>query len=123
MASSGISTGTITRSSGLWLQLACVRTSSIARLRELERLVDFLAASDRSNATATIDLISGAVAVLADHPLIGRTIEGSYLRELVISRGQTGYVDLYSHEPQPDAVLILAVRHQREAGYSENTPP
>jgi plasmid stabilization system protein ParE len=39
------------------------------------------------------------------------------LRELVISRGRTGYVALYSFEEDRDAVLILAIRHQREAGY------
>jgi plasmid stabilization system protein ParE len=39
------------------------------------------------------------------------------LRELVISRGRTGYVALYSFEEDQDAVLVLAIRHQREAGY------
>jgi len=39
------------------------------------------------------------------------------LRELVISRGCTGYVALYRFEEDQDAVLILAIRHQREAGY------
>ena len=39
------------------------------------------------------------------------------LRELVISRGRTGYVALYSLEEGQDAALILAIRHQREAGY------
>jgi plasmid stabilization system protein ParE len=39
------------------------------------------------------------------------------LRELVISRGRTGYVALYSLEEGQDAVLILTIRHQREAGY------
>jgi plasmid stabilization system protein ParE len=34
-----------------------------------------------------------------------------------ISRGSTGYVALYSLEEDQDAVLILAIRHQREAGY------
>jgi plasmid stabilization system protein ParE len=57
-----------------------------------------------------------AVAVLMRHPLIGRPVEFD-LRELVISRGRTGYVALYSFEEERDAVLILAIRHQREAGY------
>ncbi|MDR3479759.1 MAG: type II toxin-antitoxin system RelE/ParE family toxin [Burkholderiaceae bacterium] len=38
------------------------------------------------------------------------------LRELVISRGKTGYVALYSFEADQGAVLILAIRHRREAG-------
>jgi hypothetical protein len=34
----------------------------------------------------------------------------------VISRGKSGYVALYSHELVEDVVLILSIRHQREAG-------
>jgi hypothetical protein len=36
----------------------------------------------------------------------------------VISRGRTGYLALYSFEATHDVALILALRHQREAGYS-----
>lgn len=85
-------------------------------LADLERLTDFLIESDPAAAEATVGLIAEAVGVLANHPLIGRPVE-SDLRELVISRGHSGYVALYSHEAVHDAVLILAVRHQREAGY------
>ncbi len=83
---------------------------------DLDRLADFLMKSDPAAAAETIDLIAEAVAVLKRHPLIGRPVEGN-LRELIISRGKTGYVALYSHEPEHDTVLVLAVRHQREAGY------
>jgi plasmid stabilization system protein ParE len=41
------------------------------------------------------------------------------MRELVISRGRTGYLALYDYEEKSDAVLILAIRHQREAGYTQ----
>ena len=71
---------------------------------------------DRSAAAETVGLIEEAVELLARHPLIGRPVE-SELRELVISRGRTGYVALYSFEEKYDAVLILAIRHQRDAGY------
>ena len=37
------------------------------------------------------------------------------MRELVISPGRTGYLALYSCEEEHDTVL--AIRHQREAGY------
>jgi plasmid stabilization system protein ParE len=67
-----------------------------------------------------LDPIAEAIDVLANHPLIGRPAEKG-LRELVISRGHSGYVALYSYEPLEDAVLILAFRHQREAGYSDET--
>ena len=83
---------------------------------DLERLTDFLLESDPSAAVETVGLIAEAVAVLIRHPLIGRPVEHD-LRELVISRGRTGYVALYSFEQDQEAVLILAIRHQREAGY------
>lgn len=85
-------------------------------LADLKRLSDFLAKRGPLAASETIDLIVEAVAILGRHPLIGRLISAN-LRELNISRGKTGYVAMYSFEEAHDAVLILAIRHQREAGY------
>ena len=85
-------------------------------LADLERLADFLIETDPSSAAETVGLIEEAVELLIRHPLIGRPVEHD-LRELVISRGRTGYVALYSFEEEWGAVLILAIRHQREAGY------
>jgi len=85
-------------------------------LADLERLSDFLLAADALAAAETVDLIAEAVGLLSRHPLIGRPVEWG-LRELVISRGRTGYVALYSVEDEHHAVLVLAIRHQREAGY------
>jgi plasmid stabilization system protein ParE len=39
------------------------------------------------------------------------------LRELIISRCQSGYLALYSYDEGADMALILAVRHQREQDY------
>lgn len=86
-------------------------------LADLERLTDFLIEADPVAAIATVDLITEAVQILENHPLIGRPAEHG-LRELVISRGRSGYLALYSHEQEQDTVLVLAVRHQREAGFS-----
>ncbi len=85
-------------------------------LADLERLTDFLMETDPVAAGETVDLIAEAVGLLVRHPLMGRPVE-SGLRELVISRGRTGYVALYSVEDDRDAVWVLAIRHQREAGY------
>lgn len=68
-------------------------------------------------ARRTARLITAAVDALVDHPLIGRPTPPG-LRELVISRGRTGYVALYRYDETRDRVLVLAVRHQREAGYA-----
>jgi len=55
---------------------------------------------------------------LETHPEIGRRVSaGSPLRELVIARGQAGYVALYEYSPAADRIRMLAVRHQHEAGY------
>ncbi|MDO8459118.1 MAG: type II toxin-antitoxin system RelE/ParE family toxin [Burkholderiaceae bacterium] len=85
-------------------------------LADLERLTDFLIEAGPVAAAGTVDLIAEAVGLLVRHPLIGRPVEYG-LRELVISRGRTGYLALYSVEDEHEAVLILAIRHQREAGY------
>ena len=61
--------------------------------------------------------IVGAIDVLADNPLIGRELEHGK-RELVIGRGAHGYVALYRYVEAMDAVVILAIRAQREAGYT-----
>jgi addiction module RelE/StbE family toxin len=93
-------------------------TYTAGALRDLERLADFLIEADAAIALQVMELIVEAVEVLANHPLIGRKVEKGY-RELVISSGHSGYIALYSYERQYDTVLILAVRHQREAGYSD----
>ena len=56
--------------------------------------------------------------MLAVTPAIGRPFDGDTdLRELPIPFGDSGYVALYRFEPGADTVYVLAVRHQREAGF------
>jgi plasmid stabilization system protein ParE len=88
-------------------------------LRDLERLFDFIAEADASRALVQLSNVRAAFALLAEHPLLGRAAEDGR-RELVLSRGPTGYVAKYRWLPTEDVVLILAVRHQREAGYTED---
>lgn len=83
---------------------------------DLERLTDFLAASAPEAALETVDIILDGLHILASHPLVGRPL-GHGLRELVISRGRTGYLALYRYDTQADLALVLAVRHQRESDY------
>lgn len=89
---------------------------SVDAADDLDRLVVFLLEDWPESAVATVDLIVDALAVLALHPKIGRPIEHG-LRELVISRGKSGYLALYDYDELADMVLVLAVRHQREQGY------
>jgi plasmid stabilization system protein ParE len=83
---------------------------------DLERLTDFLLEADAEGAVETIDLILDALSVLERHPRMGRPLSQG-LRELVISRGQSGYLALYSYDEGADMALILAIRHQREQDY------
>jgi len=91
---------------------------TVRALRDLERLFDFVAAADPERALAQLSSVRAAFEVLADHPLLGRVAEDGR-RELVLSRGRYGYIAKYRWSPSEDVVLILAVRHQREAGYTE----
>jgi addiction module RelE/StbE family toxin len=84
-------------------------------LDDLERLTDFLIENDKSAALLTIELIEEAVKILARHPLVGRLCD-THLRELVISRGKSGYIALYSFEESKNTILINAVRHHKESG-------
>ncbi|MCX7891468.1 MAG: type II toxin-antitoxin system RelE/ParE family toxin [Burkholderiales bacterium] len=84
---------------------------------DLDRLFDFIAGHDPVAAGEAARAIADGIGVLARHPYIGRAVRGP-LRELVISRGKTGYVALYRVQAREDRVEVLAIRHQREAGFA-----
>jgi plasmid stabilization system protein ParE len=85
-------------------------------LADLERLSDFLLETDPQAAHDTALLIFEALEILVQHPEMGRKVHLGQ-RELVISRGRTGYLALYRFLPLIDRILVLALRHQRESGY------
>jgi plasmid stabilization system protein ParE len=91
---------------------------STQALQDLERLFDFIAAENPELATQQLLSVRRALALLAEHPLLGRNAEDGR-RELILSRGRYGYIAKYRWLPKEDLVMILAVRHQREAGYTE----
>ncbi len=83
---------------------------------DLEQLADFLLDRMPEEAVRTVDLVVDALHIPEQHPRIGRPIELG-LRELVISRGRTGYLALYEYDESSDLVIVLAIRHQREQDY------
>ena len=87
-------------------------------LADLERFFDFIATDDPRRARERLLSVRKAFELLADHPLLGRGAEDGR-RELVLSRGLYGYIAKYRWLPADEVVLILAVRHQLEAGYLE----
>jgi plasmid stabilization system protein ParE len=84
----------------------------------LERCRIFLSSRNPAAARKASQVIAEAFKMLMDNPELGRRIDDSeVLRELLIGFGATGYVALYTYNAKTDTVLILAFRHQREAGY------
>jgi plasmid stabilization system protein ParE len=86
-------------------------------VEDLARLSDFLR-EDEASASATERLVTEALSILEKHPLIGYQVESSW-RQLVISRGKSGYIALYEYDVATDRVIVHAVRHQRETGFDE----
>lgn len=83
---------------------------------DLERLSDFLLEHLPEAAAETGELILSALEVLRTHPEIGRPVDHGF-RELVISRGRSGYLALYEYDARHDIAVILRIRHQREQSY------
>jgi plasmid stabilization system protein ParE len=83
---------------------------------DLDRIFDYLAQHDPDGAASRIREIIQAISVLETNPLIGRPARRNKC-ELVIGRRAHGYMALYRYVPEVDAVFVLALRSQREAGY------
>jgi plasmid stabilization system protein ParE len=92
-------------------------TWSRAALLDLARLHAFLTPKNRDSASRAIKAIRQGVKALGKHPGIGRTVEEMLpeYREWMIEFGHGAYVVLYHFDGK--RVVILAIRHGREAGY------
>ena len=90
---------------------------SPAALRDVQRLYCFLAPKNPSAATRAARAIREGMQAVAEHPEAGKPMEhmDPEYREWLIGFGDSGYVVLYRLEG--DLAVVLAVRHQREAGY------
>jgi plasmid stabilization system protein ParE len=84
---------------------------------DLDRIFDHLAHRAADGAAVHIREIIDAISVLETSPLIGRPA-ASDLRELIIGKRTRGYAALYRYVATLDTVFVLALRSQREAGYS-----
>ena len=89
---------------------------SASALRDVQRLYRFLAAKNTDAAQRAINTIRKSVKTIARQPGIGRPAEDMEpdYREWPIEFGDSEYVVLYRYHKQ--TAVILAVRHQREAG-------
>lgn len=86
-------------------------------LLDVSRLHDFLAPKNRDAAKRAVKAIRQGIKVLGKHPKIGRPVEEMppEFREWVIEFGHGAYVALSHYDGKQ--VVILAIRHGREAGY------
>ena len=88
---------------------------------DLERLYDFIIERDEGDfavAERALDAIRNGIALLESTPFSCRKVrsDDSFLRELIIAFGVSGYVALFEIE-DGKTVTVLAVRHQREDDY------
>lgn len=89
---------------------------SSGALTDLRRLNDFLADKNAPAAARAMNAILEGVLALDEFPQAGRPAEDRIpYRELLVRFSNSGYVVLYRIED--GQVTIVAVRHQREAGY------
>ncbi|MGA9575471.1 MAG: type II toxin-antitoxin system RelE/ParE family toxin [Lysobacterales bacterium] len=87
----------------------------------MQRCRQFLVAKHPKAAQRAGLSIEHQFALLEADPNIGRPLDNlPELRELVMPFGESGYVALYRHDVQADLVYILAIRHQKEAGYLQS---
>ena len=90
---------------------------SPSALADVQRLYRFLVVKDEDAARRAIKTIRAGVKILAHQPEAGRPVEDMdpEFREWPIDFGNSGYVALYRFDGE--TAIILAVRHQKEAGY------
>lgn len=90
---------------------------SQSALQDVARLHAFLKPKNPDAAKRAVRAIRQGVRILAMHPEIGRPVEDmpSEFREWPIDFGRGGYIALYRRDR--NSVIVLAVRHAREAGY------
>jgi len=88
-------------------------------LQDVARLHAFLCPKSPDAALRAIRTIRQGVKALGKHPAIGRPLDElpPEFREWVIELGQAAYIALYRYDGKH--VVILAVRHSREAGYGD----
>ena len=86
---------------------------------DLERLYAFLLEKDLATARRARNTIIRAIDFLKDFPFSCRKaqpLNDPFIREMVISFGESGYVLLFEIEDNK-TVTVLAIRHQREEDF------
>lgn len=87
-------------------------------LQGVRRCHRFLAPKNPDAASRAVRAIREGMQIVAAHPGVGRPADkmAPEFREWLIPFGESGYAVLY--QVDGELAVVLAVRHQREAGYS-----
>jgi len=90
---------------------------SPSALQDVQRIYRFLVEKNTDAAKRAVKAIRESVKILANQPEIGRPVEDMEpeYREWLVDFGDSGYIALYHYDGR--MAVILAVRHQKEAGY------
>jgi plasmid stabilization system protein ParE len=86
-------------------------------LAHVQRLYRFLAEKNLAAAQRAVKAIRAGVKILSQHPQAGRVVDGmdAVFRDWPVDFGDSGYVVRYRFDGE--RVVLLAVRHQKEAGF------
>lgn len=86
-------------------------------LLDVQRIFRFLLTKNPDAAMRAVKAIRQGVKVLGQQPSLGRPVEDmtDEFREWIIDFGNSGYIARY--RIAQGVVTILAVRHQKEAGF------
>ena len=86
-------------------------------LRDIQNCYRFLAPKNPMAASKAVKAIREGMRIVTEHPGAGRPVDrmDPEFREWLIGFGDSGYVVLYRLDG--DNAVVLAVRHQKEAGY------
>ncbi len=97
---------------------------SEAAAQDLEQLFDFALQRELDSETGDLDIpdravqaIKNGIGFLKSSPFACRKVgDSSFIRELIIPFGNTGYVALFEIVDS-NTIIIGAIRHQREDDY------
>lgn len=91
---------------------------SPSALLDVQRVYRFLLPKNPDAAKRAAQAIRQGVRILGSQPGIGRPVEDmpEEFRDWLIDFGDSGYLARYRYDGG-DVVIVLAVRHQKEAGF------
>jgi plasmid stabilization system protein ParE len=96
-----------------------ISLNASSNIRRIRRFYGEPAIGDKAVAA-----INAALRLLITNPKVGRPTKNRIgLRERIIAFGNQGFIALYRIDEAADEVTILAIRHQREAGYRDSVTP